>query len=354
MEQITKSVNILAVDDDFGVRESLKMILKDRYNVSVKSNTEDALLYIKDTEPDVIFLDIKMPKVNGLDFLKTLQSVNSFIPVIIITAFPSSQTAITAFRNGAFDYVIKPFETSEIYAVVERAIQHRLKLSENDRLIFNLRRAVSQNFTSTTEALLLVIDAKDSYTAEHSKQVSRLFCFVAEELDIDKTHIEKLRYGTFFHDIGKIGVKDSILTKPGALTVEEFETMKQHSTTGFNILEPIELLKEGLPIVRHHHEWFNGKGYPDGLKGKQIPREVTIFSIVDAYNALTTDRHYRKKYTHEKALEIISENIGTQFDPAITEKVLAQIDKYHKSIQSEEIKYIESTNTFITAPTKTY
>ena len=327
MVQRIKSASILVVDDDFGVRESLKMILMDKYYVSTASNIEEAINSLKVIEPELIFLDIKISKENGLDFLKQIHSDKSNIPVVMITAFPSSQTAITAFRSGAFDYIIKPFEPSEIHTTVERALQHRIESYEKDKLMYNLRMAVHKNFFSTTESLLLAIDAKDSYTAGHSKRVSLLFGLIMKELGMSEALIVKLRYGAFLHDIGKIGVRDDILTKTGCLSEEELFLMKQHPEMGYNILEPINFLKESLPIVRSHHEWYNGKGYPDGLKGAEIPHEVSIFSVIDAYDALTTDRHYRKKYSNETAFKIITEGIGTQFMPALTEKVLSIIKK---------------------------
>jgi len=330
MEQKIKSANILVIDDDLGVRESLKMILKDKYYVSTTSNIDEAFNSINTVEPEMIFLDIKMPKANGLDFLKQMRSANSTIPIIMITAYPSTQTTIAALRNGAFDYIIKPFQPSEILDVAEKALHHRNELSEKDRLVDNLRMAVQQNFFSTTEALLHAIDAKDSYTAGHSKRVSQLFAFVAEALGMSRSQIKVLRYGAFLHDIGKIGVGDVVLAKPSYLTEEEFLLMKRHSEIGYKIIEPIDFLKECLPIVRHHHEWYNGKGYPDRLQGDEIPFEASILSVVDAYDALTTDRHYHKKYPHQKACEIITEGIRTQFVPTLTEKVLTIIDKYHE------------------------
>jgi len=327
MVQRIKSANILVIDDDMGVRESLKMILMDKYYVSTASHVDEAINSLKIIEPEMIFLDIKMPKISGIDFLRQMHSKNSTIPIIMITAFPSSQTEITAFRSGAFDYIIKPFEPSEIHTVVERALQHRVESMEKDKLVYNLRMAVHNNFFSTTDSLLLAIDAKDSYTAGHSKRVSLLFGLITKELGISETRIVKLRYGAFLHDIGKIGVRDDILTKTGNLTEEEFFLMKRHPEIGYNILEPINFLKESLPIVRNHHEWYNGEGYPDGLKGVEIPQEVAILSIVDAYDALTTDRHYHKKYSNGTAFKIITEGIGTQFMPALTEKVLSIIKK---------------------------
>jgi response regulator RpfG family c-di-GMP phosphodiesterase len=333
MEQESKHANILVIDDDLGVRESIKMILKDKHTVFTTSTTEDALITLKKHNPEIVFLDIRMYKSNGLDFLKQLKSINSRLPIIMITAYPSSQTAITAFRNGAFDFIVKPFEPSEIVSVVEKALHHHLALSEKDRLVLNLRKAAEQNFFSTTEALLLAIDAKDAYTAGHSKRVSQLFALVADNLAIPKSKIENLKYGTFLHDIGKIGVSDTILMKPSRLSEEEFALMKRHSEIGYNIIEPIPFLKESLLIVRHHHEWYNGKGYPDGLKGEEIPPEVSLFSIIDAYDALTSNRPYHKKYSHNKALEIIKDGIGTQFPPVLTEKVISIIDRHYETCQ---------------------
>jgi len=197
--------------------------------------------------------------------------------------------------------------------------------------MYNLRRAVHKNFFSTTESLLLAIDAKDSYTSGHSKRVSLLFGLVAKELGINEAQIAKLRYGAFLHDIGKIGVRDDILTKTGYLTEEEFFLMKRHPEIGYNIFEPINFLKESLPIVQSHHEWYNGKGYPDGLKGAEILDEVAVFSVIDAYDALTADRHYRKKYSNETAFKIITKVIGTQFMPTLTEKVLSIIEKCYET-----------------------
>lgn len=328
MSQQTKQANILIIDDDLGVRESLKMTLKDKYYVFTSSNIDEAIHNLKNINFGIIFLDIRMPKANGLDFLKYMKSTNSTVPVIMITAFPSTNTAITALRNGAFDYIIKPFNLSDIHTVVEKALVHRDELSKIGGLINSLRKDIQKNFFSTTQTLLLTIDAKDSYTATHSKNVSWLFSLVADELGISKSRIEALRHGAFLHDIGKIGINDLVLTKPNNLSEEEFDLIKQHPDIGYKILEPIEFLKESLPIVRHHHEWYNGKGYPDGLKGTEIPYETAIFSIIDTYDALTSDRCYRKKYSHKMALKIITEGIGTQFVPNLAEKVIGVIDKY--------------------------
>jgi HD-GYP domain-containing protein (c-di-GMP phosphodiesterase class II) len=252
-----------------------------------------------------------------------------------MTAFPSSETAITAFRNGAFDYIVKPFNHKDILAVAEKAHSYQTEVSEKERLVENLRKAICENFFSTTEALLLAIDAKDSYTASHSKNVSKLFPFVAEKLNIHHSRIEVLQYCAFLHDIGKIGISDTILTKPWGLTEEEFSIIKRHPDVGYNILEPIEFLKNGLSVVRHHHERYDGKGYPEGLKGDEIPFEAAILSVIDAYDAITSDRPYGRKLSHDNALDEIEKKIGTQFVPVLTKKVISSIDEYFKTGRDE-------------------
>ncbi|MCF6148588.1 MAG: response regulator [Candidatus Kuenenia sp.] len=329
MDKKVDLANILVIDDEIGIRESLRIIFLDTYEVHLAANIEEATRFLKKINIDIVFLDIKMAHENGLDFLKTIKAAYPTIPVVIITAFPSSQTAITALRNGAFDYIIKPFDYSEILATTKRALNQRANDADKESMIYSLRKAVHQNFFSTTEALLHAIDAKDSYTAGHSKRVSFLIAFISERLGMNTLQIETLRYGAFLHDIGKIGISDYVLTKPGPLTDEEFEMIKRHPDIGYKILEPINFLKDSLSIVRHHHEWYSGNGYPDGLKGDEIPFEAMILSVVDAYDALTTDRQYRKKYSHKKALEIISSKINVQYAPTITEKILNIIDKYH-------------------------
>jgi len=332
MAEKNDPASILVIDDELGIRESLRMILLDKYNVYLATTLIDASVYLKKYKIDVVFLDIKMPNANGLEFLENIKDINPKINVVIITAFPSSQTAISALRTGAFDYIVKPFECSEILATVERALNQTADTYGNDSMIYALRKAVKRNFLSTTEALLLAIDAKDSYTAGHSKRVSCLMATISEKLGINTYRVETLRYAAFLHDIGKIALNNSLLTKSGRLTEEEFRRMKQHPDIGYKILEPVHFLRECLQIIRYHHEWYNGEGYPEGLKGEEIPQEASILSVADAYDALTTDRLHCTRVTHKKALEIISERIGLQFAPKLTEKILNVIDDYHHLI----------------------
>ncbi|WKZ22139.1 MAG: response regulator [Candidatus Brocadiaceae baterium WH-1] len=283
MNQQNQPPNIMVIDDDYGVRESLKMTLKDKYLVFATANPDEAINYLKDLNPAMIFLDIKMPKINGLDFLKDLKNTNAAIPVVMITAYPSTQSAITALRQGAFDYLMKPFLLPDIHAVVERALNYRKESSKTESLIHDLRKNIQKNFFSITQTLLLTIDAKDSYTAAHSKESAALFALVAKELGMSESQVKILEQGALLHDIGKIGICDTVLMKPGTFSDEEFNLIKRHPEIGYKILEPVNFLKEALSIVHHHHEWYNGEGYPDGLKGTEIPFETAIFSIIDNY-----------------------------------------------------------------------
>lgn len=340
MEPEIKSASILVVDDDIGPRESLRMVLKDNYNVFTAADVYEADEKLRTIRPDVIFLDIMMPNTNGLDFLKQIQSLGPPIPIVMITAFPSLQSSIIAFKSGAFDYIIKPFESSQIHAVAKRALSHRYKLLSKERLednlVYNLRKTDDENFCLAIENLLLATDAKDSFTLGHSKRVAQLFTFVARELDVKVPSIDCLRHGVFPHDVGNIGVSSQLLMKPGPLTKEEFCAIRLHPEISYSILEPIPFLKKILPGVRHHHERYDGKGYPDGLKGDEIPYEAALLAVIDTYDSLVMERPYRKRYSHQEALEIIKHETGKRFVPGLTEKVINAIDIHYRLFKKSE------------------
>jgi len=320
---------ILIVDDERGIRESLRMILKDKYEVIAFESPEEVL---KDSLPkvDVIFSDIKMLNMNGIDFLKEIKSLKPEVEVIMITAYPSFSTTLEALRCGAFDYIVKPFNKDDILQVAERALQKRIKLIENKRMMRDLTLSLQENYQATVDTLISAIDAKDAFTAQHSRRVSYLFGKVIREMNSDKSRINLLTHIAGLHDIGKIGISEYILRKPSSLTAEEYEQIKQHPFIGYQILKPMKFLKEGLDMVLYHHEKFNGKGYPAGLKEEEIPYEVRIFSIVDVYDALVTDRCYRKKISQQKAFHELESCAGEDFDPhlvPIVIPILSEIDK---------------------------
>jgi len=317
---------ILVVDDERGIRESLKMILKDKYKVVTFESPEEVLKN-SSIDVDVIFSDIKMLSMNGISFLKEIKSLKPEVEVIMITAYPSFSTTLEALRCGAFDYIVKPFNKDEILRVAERAIQKKIELIENERMMRDLTHSLQENYQATIDALILAIDAKDAYTARHSRRVSYLFGKVLRKIGFEEDKIDLLTHIAGLHDIGKIGISEYILRKPSSLTVKEYEEIKRHPLIGYKILKSMKFLKNGLSVVLYHHEKFNGQGYPEGLKGEEIPYEVRIFSIIDVYDALVTERCYRKRMSSREALQELESRGGKDFDPRLITLVVPILSK---------------------------
>ena len=268
-----------------------------------------------------------MLSMNGISFLKEIKSLKPEVEVIMITAYPSFSTTLEALRCGAFDYIVKPFNKDEILRVAERAIQKKIELIENERMMRDLTHSLQENYQATIDALILAIDAKDAYTARHSRRVSCLFGKVLRKIGFEEDKIDLLTHIAGLHDIGKIGISEYILRKPSSLTVKEYEEIKRHPLIGYKILKSVKFLKNGLSVVLYHHEKFNGQGYPEGLKGEEIPYEVRIFSIIDVYDALVTDRCYRKGMSSREALQELESRGGKDFDPHLITLVLPILSK---------------------------
>jgi HD-GYP domain-containing protein (c-di-GMP phosphodiesterase class II) len=208
--------------------------------------------------------------------------------------------------------------SSLVLAIISIVASVTAAAVENSRLV----RRIETNYFSTVEALAAAIEAKDPYTRGHSKRVTQFSILLAERFGVSETDIRNLRYGATLHDIGKIGVSGRILNKPGRLTTEEFEVIKQHPTIGENIIGPVDFLQGARPIVRSHHERFDGTGYPDGLEEEAIPFLARLVGVVDFFDALTSDRPYRKAYSIEQTIHIIREGIGREFDPVVAKEFL--------------------------------
>ncbi len=240
-----------------------------------------------------------------------------------------AETAIKCVRLGAYDYFPKPFNLDEVAISVARALNtRRLELEVLDYQ-HNLEEKVKAQadkirdaFMNAVTALALALEAKDEYTSGHSERVSEISVAIAKELGMNDGSIENIRLAGLIHDIGKIGVKEEILNKPAPLTPEEYEHIKTHSIIGERILKPVVEEHEILDMVRLHHERFDGSGYPDGLSGEQIPIGVAIMALADAYDAMTSDRPYRKSLGHKVALEEIQKGSGSQFVPDAVEAFL--------------------------------
>ncbi len=311
---------ILVVDDEGSVLRALTEMLKLEFSVLTAHNARKALALLEEIKNnngqtiDLVLSDIWMEQMDGIQLLAKVKELNPYVEVIMITGHPNRETSLSALRLGASDYIAKPFKIPEVLSSVRKAIGKRKKSLMDEKIVQELKQSVQHNYAATTEALILAIDAKDNYTKEHCARVARLMMRFALVLGVEHENHEILKKIGGLHDIGKIGVKEQVLNKPEPLTAEEWIQMKQHPLIGYQILQPVDFLAEVRETLLYHHERFDGKGYLSGLKGTQIPFTARMLAIVDVYDALVTDRPYRKALTKQEALAELEKNSGTQFD----------------------------------------
>ncbi|MBI4697678.1 MAG: response regulator [Nitrospirae bacterium] len=327
---------VLIIDDEIAPRESLRMVLKDRYNVSTATGAREGFNIMTQNPADLVVLDIMMPEINGIEAMKEIKQRHPDTEVILLTAFASIESARSAIRYGAFDYLTKPFDKDDVITVVERGLEKRraninLKV-EKDKLwsrtryleeqINSARQNLVMSYEGTVKALILTIDAKDHYTFNHSEHVARLSVEIAKVLNLPGKVKDRLEQAALMHDIGKIGVDEIILRKNGRLTDDEFTEIKKHPVIGATIVQQVPFLEDAIPVILHHHETYHGRGYPIGLKGEEIPLTARIVMVADAIDAMMRARPYRGALPMEKVFSELRENAGTQFDPQIVELIL--------------------------------
>src|SRR5581483_8096633 len=285
---------ILVVDDDSANCELFKSLLQDSgYEVVVASDGRRSLEEFARSRPDLVLLDVQMPVVNGFEVCRRLKChpESRLVPVVLVTGLAATEDRVQGLEAGADDFLTKPVERSELLARVRSLLSRKAFTDE-------LERAESVLFT-----LALSIEGKDPYTGRHCERLSDFSASLGHRIGLRTDEITALRRAGTVHDIGKVAVPDSILLKPGKLTPEEFRIMQQHPVVGERICAPLKSFHLVLPIIRHHHEKLDGTGYPDGLRGNQIPLTARILQIVDIYDALTTDRPYRRALSIADALE---------------------------------------------------
>lgn len=334
--QVEKKDSILVVDDDKMNLMLVQKILGIRYDVFCVSSGSEALIYLQNNAPNLILLDLHMPEMNGLETLEKIRNINklSDVPVIFLTADSERSTEIEIFKAGAMDYIQKPF----IAEVVIRRISRILELyhyqqslqQEVDRKTTELResnRKITNLTTQVMMALVSAIDAKDAYTNGHSLRVAEYSRELARRMGKSTQEMNDIYYIGLLHDIGKIGIPDRIINKPGRLTEEEYQLVKDHPIIGAEILENISEMP-GISIGAHwHHEKYNGTGYPDGLAGEEIPEVARIIGVADAYDTMTSKRSYRDILPQTVVKNEILKGKGTQFDPVIAGYMLQMIDE---------------------------
>jgi response regulator RpfG family c-di-GMP phosphodiesterase len=322
-----KPEKILIVDDEASVRRLLcSQLTLEGYRCFEAANARQALHILRRNNVDLVMLDIKMPEKSGIELLSEIKLDYPDTSVIMVTAIAEMQTAIRCMKQGAYDYVMKPFELDEITISVARALEKRRLVLENKEYQQNLEKKVAEqankiraSFLNAITALVYALEAKDAYTSGHSHRVSRLSVAIARQLDLPRSQIYRLKLAGLLHDVGKIGIQGSVLNKPDRLTEDQFELVKLHPEIGEHILSPIVDSTEILEAVRGHRERFNGKGYPDGLKEGEISLGARILAVSDAYEAMISERPYRGAMSPSAALDEIENNKGTQFDPEIAD-----------------------------------
>jgi response regulator RpfG family c-di-GMP phosphodiesterase len=337
---------ILIVDDDAQVREVLHQIfLSASYRCLQAANGQEGLEMFRAARPPLIVTDLKMPVMDGIGLLEGVRREDEDTAVIVLTGAPDVKTAIDSLKLGAYDFIMKPVNVDELLFAAERALERRQLLIERreyqellERRVEEATRDLHDAYRATLEALGSALDSRDVGTESHSRRVHGYALATARAYGVPETDIPDLEHGVLLHDIGKIGIPDGILLKPGPLTPEEWKTMRRHPEIGKRLIENVPFLRGAIPIIYCHHEKWDGTGYPRALKGEEIPVGARIFSVVDAFDAMTFDRPYSKAVPFQAAFTEIKRCSGTHFDPTVVEAFLRVPDKLLEEIRRKSVE----------------
>jgi putative two-component system response regulator len=315
---------ILIVDDESAGRHTLESILDGQgYQLEMAANGQEALEKTSLLQPDVILLDVMMPGMDGFEVCRRIRNDPSLaeIPILMLTALDDRQSFLSGLESGADDYITKPYDRNELRARllgITRLNRYR-KLLEDRASVEDSHVQLLSAYDATIEGWSRAMDLRDKETEGHTQRVTTLTEKLARLAGMSEEDLVNMRRGSLLHDIGKMGVPDSILHKPDKLTDEEWLVMQKHPQYAYDMIQPIEYLRPALDIPYCHHEKWDGSGYPRGLKGEEIPLSARIFAIVDVWDAVTSDRPYRLAWDKQKALDYIREQTGKHFDPNVVE-----------------------------------
>jgi response regulator RpfG family c-di-GMP phosphodiesterase len=334
---VEQSRNILIVDDDWQVREVLhEIFFSAGYTCQLAGDGREGLNVFRSTLPPLTVTDLKMPVMDGIALLQGIRDADADAAVIVLTGAADVKTAIESLKLGAHDFIMKPVNVDELLIAAERALERRNLIIERreyqavlerrvDEATANLEKAYHQlqhTYQQTLEALGAALDSRDVGTESHSRRVHGYSLALARAHGVPQDQLTDLAHGVLLHDIGKIGIPDAILLKPSGLTPDEWKVMRTHPEIGKRLIEKIPFLHGAIPVVWCHHEKWDGSGYPRGLAGDNIPLHARIFSVVDAFDAMTFDRPYSKAIPFEAALSEIKRCSGAHFDPRVVESFL--------------------------------
>jgi putative nucleotidyltransferase with HDIG domain len=346
--------HILVVDDESAVLGIVVALLeRSGYDVSAAADAENAMLHLQDDPGcDLVLSDVMMPGGNGLNLLDLIGRDHPGVPVVMLTAVHDVHVATNAFRRGAIDYLLKPFEGAQLISAVARALEHGRLMKQNAAYRQNLEEIISartsrlratmkdleRSYDFTLEAMGDALDLRDAETEGHSRRVTAYTIALAREMGLDAEQLRVIARGAFLHDIGKIATPDRILLKPGKLDPEEIEIMREHCARGYEMVRKIPFLREASEIVYSHQETFDGSGYPRGLRGEEIPLGARIFAIADTLDAMTSDRPYRKGRSFAEARQEIARCSGSQFDPSIVTVFLNMPEDLWNDLRREVVR----------------
>jgi putative nucleotidyltransferase with HDIG domain len=327
-------ISVLVVDDEEPIRNALRKYLKQQeFEVYTAGSGDEALQQLKLHKVALMLSDIRMPGTSGVDLVPQALELEPNLAILMLTAVNDATSAAMCMQRGAMDYLTKPIELADLGRAVQRALKRREMQLENRELNQWLKEEVTTRTaelqrernrlervsTATLEALVNALEAKDPYLRGHSARVADLSAAIAAEMNLPEETVERVRMAGRLHDLGKIGTREAVVNKEGALTADEFEHVKQHVIIGGQILAPLTHLGDVASMVRSHHERWDGSGYPDGLRGEDIPTGGRVIGGAEVFDALTTARPYQEKLSPEQAIQRMVDLSGTVLDPRVFE-----------------------------------
>jgi putative nucleotidyltransferase with HDIG domain len=362
---------ILFVDDEVNILKALERLMRtEDMNVLHASRATDALELLDKHPTQVVVTDQRMPEMSGVDLLSHVRERHPDIVRMMLTGYTEMNVAVDAINRGEiYRLITKPWNDDELRATVRQAFDHadlkaeikRLnqvtreqnfklqdmnrnledKVRDRTKQLAEKHQQLRTAYVQTIRALAEAVDAKDAYTRGHSERVGVYASKIAREMGFAKDLLERVYIAGLLHDVGKIGVRDAVITKPDRLSLEEYEEIKRHSEIGAKILEPVDFLKDVVPCVRHHHEWYDGsdRGYPERLQGDRIPLPSRIILVADTVEAMTSDRPYRQALSLEVVVSEIHKYSGTQFDPRCAEAFLRLLEREGEAFIKKDQKF---------------